>query len=243
MDPDVPSGGQPPGWVPPPDATSAPAPQPAWQPPWPQQPPAWGQQAGGWPSYPPAYPPQGAWSAPAPGWAPPEKKKRFGWVAVILAFFIGGIVSFVITLGGIIAIGLALGTPDVIAGSHPAPAEGADVVKVGDCLRGAPGVASVVDRIDVVDCNEAHRTEVAAVVEVPGGASLPGDDDLQTYLDDACLLAFEGYVDTDYDTSMYEYAADAPSEEAWADGYRTAFCLVDTFGTPTGEGSVKGSGD
>jgi hypothetical protein len=164
-------------------------------------------------------------------------------LAISLAFLVGGLISFVVTIVGVIALAATLGTPDVIAGTHPAPKEGADVVAVGDCLSDEPGIATVVDQSDVVDCDEAHDAEVAGVIEIPGRAHRPGEDDLQMYADDACLLAFEEYVDVDYDDSMYDYAADAPSDEAWADGDRTVFCLVDTYDMTAGEGTVRGSGD
>lgn len=229
MDANDSSGGQPPGWAPPPDPGQPPAPAS-----WPQQP-TWPQP--GWPQQP------GSWGAAPPAWAPPPKQKRFGWLAISLAFLVGGFISFVVTIGGVVAIGLALGTPDVIAGTHPAPKEGADIVRVGDCLRSEPGVAAVVDRSDVTSCDEAHDAEVAGVIEIPDAKRLPGNDDLQMYVDDACLLAFEGYIDVDYDDSMYDYVADVPSKEAWADGDRTAFCLVDTTGSVAGDGSLRGSGD
>ncbi|MCU1368891.1 MAG: hypothetical protein JWO77_85 [Ilumatobacteraceae bacterium] len=205
---------------------------------------AWPQPQGTAPPvHPPAYPPPGAWTPPPQNWAPQGKRKRFGWGAVIVAFLIGGFISFAITLGGLIIIGLALGTPDAIAGTHSAAAEGADPVAVGDCLSEEPSFAAVVDQSDVVACDEAHDAEVAAVIEVPGGRTIPGEDDLQTFVDDACSLAFKGYVGSDPDVSQYGYGVIVPSDDAWSKGDKTAFCLVDTVGQPAGEGTVRGSGD
>ncbi|HWJ98587.1 MAG TPA: septum formation family protein, partial [Acidimicrobiales bacterium] len=192
----------------------------------------------------PAWPQQAAWGPPPPPtWAPQEKRKRFGWGMVIGAFLIGGFISAIVTVIALVALAFAIGTPDAIAGTHPAIAEGARSVKAGDCLDDRPSLAVVVDQTDVVDCNEAHDAEVAAVIDVPGGESKPGEDDLQQYMDDACALAFGGYVGSDPDTSQYGYAAVVPSAEAWKSGDHTAFCLVDTVNTPGGSGSVAGSGD
>lgn len=237
MDPNTPTGGPPPGWVPPPPGD--PAPNPGWPPagPPPGPPP-------GLPTGPPAWSsPQPAWGAPNPAWAPQPKRKRFGWVAVIVAFLIGGFVSAIVTIVAMVAIALAFGMPDSIAGTHAAIREGADPVTVGDCLDDRPSIAVVEDQTDVVDCNEAHDAEVMAIIEVPGGDHKPGEDDLQAYVDDACSLAFWGYVGSDPITSQYSYAAVVPDDDAWRSGDRTVFCLVDTVNTPSGSGSVKGSGD
>ncbi|MGN6695405.1 MAG: septum formation family protein [Aquihabitans sp.] len=220
MDANDPSGGQPPGWVPPPDPSTA----------------GWSLQQG--------YGQPAPWGPPQQQpWAPQGKRKRFGWGMVIGAFLIGGFISAIVTVIALVALAFAIGMPDSIANTHPAIAEGAHPVKVGDCLDDRPNLAIVVDQTDVVACEKAHDAEVAAVIEVPGGTSKPGNDDLQQYMNDACALAFRGYVDSDPDTSQYGYAAVVPSTEAWRSGDRTAFCLVDTVNTPDGSGSVRGSGN
>jgi len=162
---------------------------------------------------------------------------------VIGAFLIGGFLSAIVTVAGLVFLAFAIGTPDSIAATHPAIAEGARSATVGDCLDDRPSLAVVVDQTDVVDCNEAHDAEVAAVIDVPGGETKPGDDDLQQYMDDACALAFRGYVGSDPDVSQYGYAAVVPTAEAWRSGDHTAFCLVDTVNTPDGAGTVRDSHD
>ena len=223
VDPNVPSGGQPPGWVPPPDPSQVP-------------------EQGSWTLPPGTWPEPQVWHQPQPGpWAPQPKRKRFGWGAVIGAFLIGGVISAIVTFGGLIALAFAVGMPDAIAGTHPTPAEGAEMAEVGDCLTARPGSAVVVDRSQVVDCDEAHDSEVAAVIQVPGFNHRPSEDDLKAYTDDACSLAFQGYVGTDPDESQFGYAAIVPDSAAWADGDRTVWCMVDTVGQPAGEGSVRNS--
>lgn len=161
---------------------------------------------------------------------------------VIGAFLIGGFISAIVTVIGLVAIGLAV-RPEPIVATHPAIAEGDDAVQVGDCLDDLPGTAIVVDQTDVVDCMDAHDAEVAAVIEVPGGTSKPAEDDFQEYMDDACALAFRGYVGSAPHRSQYRYKAVVPTDEAWRSGDHTAFCLINTVNTPDGAGSVKGSHD
>lgn len=172
-----------------------------------------------------------------------KPKKRFGWGAVIAAFVIGGVVSAIVTIVGLVLIAVTVGMPDAIAGTHPPAAEGADVVQVGDCLTGRPSTAVVVDQSQVVACDEAHNSEVAAVLDVPGAGEQPSEDDLQSFVDDACSLAFRGYVGSDPIESMYGYAAVVPSDAAWAEGDRTVFCLINTVNAGAGFGTVRGSGD
>ena len=162
---------------------------------------------------------------------------------MIGAFLIGGFISAIVTVVGLVVIALAFGTPDAIVGTHPAVAEGSPPVKVGDCLGTPPSVVTVADRSEVVACDEAHDAEVAGVIQVPGGEDQPSEDDLQQFVDDACAIAFRGYVGSDPDTSQYGYGAVVPSDGAWEDGDRTVFCLVNTIHTPSGAGSVRGSGD
>ncbi|HWJ64919.1 MAG TPA: septum formation family protein [Acidimicrobiales bacterium] len=230
MDPNDPSGGRPPGWVPPPGPTD---PTTGWTPPgadpWPSQQGVWG-------------PPGAAWGAP-PAWSPEKKRKRFGWVAVIVAFLLGGFISAIVTVVGMVVLALAIGPPDAIAATHPGADEGVATVKVGDCLEDRPNIVTVAERTDVVECDEAHDAEVAGVIQAPGGDRKPGDDDLQAFVDDACRLAFRGYVGSNPDTSQYGYAGVVPTDDAWESGDRTVYCLVDTVNTPSGSGTVRGSGN
>lgn len=187
-------------------------------------------------------PPPGSTGAPAwPGWTPPQKQKKFGWGGLIGAFLLGGFLSAIVVFGGLVVLALAFGTPDSVAGTHPSLAEGAAAVKVGDCIEGRPGVAVVHDRSEVVDCDEAHGSEVAAVIETPGFNHRPGEDELATFTDEACSLAFEGYVGSDPTESQFDYAAIVPSDAAWADGDRTIFCMVDTTSLGPGEGTARNS--
>ncbi|WP_426573570.1 septum formation family protein [Aquihabitans sp. McL0605] len=223
-------GTTPPGWVPPP----GPAPQ---QPAPPQAP--YAPYAG---AYQP--PPPGPYPGAHPGqpvWAPPQKRKRFGWGSLIAAFFVGGLLATGVIIGVLALLVVAFGTPDTIANTHPGAAEGAEVAKVGDCLRNSPETAVVADRSQVIDCDGLHGSEVTSVVVTPGARKAPGHDNLASFADDACAVAFEDYVGSSVDDSGLDYAAVAPDASAWAAGDRRIWCLADTTTLDVGEGSVRNS--
>lgn len=232
MEPDDPSGGTRPGWVPPPDPTTA-APQPGSWPPapgsWPQAGP-WGAAPGGWPQ---------PWSPP------PAPNKKFGWGGLIGAFFIGVVATVVGGFVLLILIGLALGD-DFDSGffettTHTYVSAEADVPEVGDCLGADPDTADITTEADIVDCDESHGAEVAAVVDAPGGEARPSSEDLDLYADDACLLAFEAYVGSDWDESDLDYGAQIPDADAWRRGDRTVWCLIDTTDGFGEDGTVRNS--
>jgi hypothetical protein len=210
-----------------------PTPAPGWpQPPGPLsygQPPAYGPPPFG----PPAYgSPYGQATYPAP----PGKKKRFGWLALSLAFIAGGLVSFA-AAAGLVTLAV-INDPATSPRQHDATPEGAVVPGVGDCLAPGPSAVDVTSDAQVVDCSEAHGAEVSAVLEVPGASHRPGTDDIGYFADDACLLAFQGYVGQDYDSSGYDYDVRVPSRAAWEAADRTVWCLVDADGAV---GSVRNS--
>jgi hypothetical protein len=193
--------------------------------------PAYGQPVYGAPVYGQPYPP--------PGYAAPQgKRKRFGWLALTVAFILGGFLSFVVVVGMAALIFANDDGPGT--DQHGVIKEGAVVPKVGDCLRPPPSRAIVTSDAQVVDCAKSHGSEVAAIVEIPAGSQRPSRDNLGYYADDACLIAFEGYVGSDWDDSDLDYQPVVPSASAWDQGDRTLWCLVDTGGEA---GTVRNSHD
>lgn len=193
--------------------------------------PTYGQPVYGAPAYGPPYPP------PMYG-AAAGKRKRFGWLALTMAFIIGGFVSFLVIVGMAVLVFVNDDGPGT--DRHGVIKEGAAVPKVGDCLQPSPSRAIVTSDAQVVDCAKSHGTEVAAIVEIPAGSRRPSRDDLAYYADDTCLLAFEGYVGSDYDSSDLDYQPVVPNRSAWDQEDRTLWCLVDTGGQ---SGTVRNSHD
>lgn len=196
--------------------------------------------------YPPApgwVPPPGAYGAPQPtwgpqpGWGPQPKRKRFGWFAITLAFLIGGFVSFIVTFGLLIIIGLNY-APSV--GTHPAARSEAVLPKVGDCLLPSADYVHLTSDSDVIDCSARHGTEVAAILQMPASARPPSHKDLASYADKACEIAFASYVGTDARRSLYGSRPVVPTRAAWREGDTRVWCLVKAGGV---RGTVRNSHD
>jgi hypothetical protein len=127
------------------------------------------------------------------------------------------------------------------ATTHTYISSEADVPDVGECLSHGPENVVVTSRTSVVDCDRSHGSEVAAVVDAPGQKVRPADADLEAFGEDACLLAFEEYVGSDYDESDLDYQVLIPDHVAWNRGDRSVWCLVDTTGGFGLDGTVRNS--
>lgn len=148
-------------------------------------------------------------------------------------------------------------TGEVIAGDGSDAGEGSDAggsadappapegevnfwdIEVGMCLNDA-NLPSSFTSIPLVDCAQPHDSEVYAVESLPEGP-YPGDDEVFRLADEICLDAFEPYVGTPYDRSLYFYGYYWPDKNNWGFGDREIVCvLFDENGQI--EGSVRGSG-
>jgi hypothetical protein len=138
--------------------------------------------------------------------------------------------------------------PEVIdaleeAAAAPMPGDGpvADPVEVGGCAGSMPdGVAA--SAVPAVDCAEPHRTEVYAAVPLDAlGADHPGEDAVYEAADPVCDEAFTAYVGVPFLESDLWYRVLQPTPESWADGDRTALCLVFDNDGQQHVGSVRGT--
>lgn len=192
-------------------------------------------------------PPPGSGYGPAPGYGygppaygpPPRTGKRFGWGSIAIAFLVGGFAATVVLVGAIVLIGTNL--PSNVAGTHKPIDEGSTSARVGDCLEGTPGRAEVSTRDQVVDCDELHGSEVIGIIEAPDAPNPPGDGTWSELVDGVCPIAFQAYVGAD-DDSFIEWRAIVPSDEAWAAGDRSVYCLADATDHAGGSESVEGVG-
>jgi hypothetical protein len=171
-------------------------------------------------------------------------------IGALLLLFVGGLGGVILTLAGQELTGDGGGDGTTAADAFTYGAKG-DVGTIdlapGQCARPDADDASSLDGSTIVDCAEAHGSEVYATADVPtfGGGDTAREfdrDDLATYADDACYLAFAPYVGQTYDDSSYDYVAAIPSEDAWSDGDRAIFCIVTPYDTDTTTGSARGSG-
>lgn len=203
-----------------------PPPRPTWgSVPYPSGPPGWG-----------GLPPGAVYGAP-PG-------RRFRLRAVILAL-VGGLflglvigVAVLFTLAFVFPEALAPGT---VAGTHPVIPEGAGPV-VGDCLLPSAGDVDLTSQDDVVECRGLHHSEVIGISQLPEVSGQLNDTDVDYFADGACRVAFRDYVGGNYDTSDLFFDALVPSDQAYDEGERAVYCLVDSDDYHDGRGSVQGSG-
>lgn len=115
----------------------------------------------------------------------------------------------------------------------------------GDCTSPPDEVRTGLERIDVVPCSEPHTQEVFAVLEyeIPddGNDDFPGDNELETYAEAACLDPFADYVDVDYIDSSLFITFLLPTVTSWnEEGDREIVCFAQTTGEQL-EASVEGS--
>lgn len=98
-------------------------------------------------------------------------------------------------------------------------------LEVGDCFSADD---DELEAVAVVPCDEEHEYEVFSVFdhEAGGDAAYPGDEELVSYADTACRPAFEEFVGTDADSSIWFITSLTPSAETWATGDREIVCTV-----------------
>lgn len=117
---------------------------------------------------------------------------------------------------------------------------------VGDCVTGAPFAgdpAAEATDAQVVDCAGAHDGEVVGLVTHPQGPSdpYPGQEQVASYAEEQCAIAFEAYVGTPYGESPLSMLSLWPTEDSWARGDRESVCVAFQEGTPL-TGSLAGAG-
>ncbi|MGI9665715.1 MAG: septum formation family protein, partial [Acidimicrobiia bacterium] len=96
---------------------------------------------------------------------------------------------------------------------------------VGDCFVSAGAIE--IDQVAILDCSEAHDTEVFAVVDATSlGSSYPGEDPLFDWLFDECHAQFSAYTGESYQTSRYWIDAFIPTDDAWRLGDHEGLCTL-----------------
>jgi hypothetical protein len=104
-----------------------------------------------------------------------------------------------------------------------------DALDVGDCFED-PGDISEVSSVDTVDCAEPHGLELFSTVSMGSESRIfPGVDQLFAELEDECIARFDGYVGSDYWTSVYDIVMFTPLPDGWDDGDRTGMCALYEF--------------
>lgn len=110
----------------------------------------------------------------------------------------------------------------------------------GECVVNAQ--EATYSELTVVDCERPHDGETAGSATIADGP-YPGDAAIERVAESKCKEVFADYVGTSWNMSSYTYTYYFPSEETWADGDRSAVCIVVTVdGSDLPAESVAGSG-
>lgn len=111
-------------------------------------------------------------------------------------------------------------------------------LNVGDCFNNEGGDA--ISELPVVPCDELHDNQIFALIDLEDG-DFPGDAEIETQADAACLAAFEPWVGIAYDASALYIGYITPSAESWASGDREVICAVSDEDQITGslEGAAR----
>lgn len=118
-------------------------------------------------------------------------------------------------------------------------------LEVGQCLT-LDHRAEELDQVGLVSCAQPHTAEVYAVIDhtAPIGAPFPGEEEVSSFADEECLVAFAGYVGVRYEASEIYSTSLFPTAESWSSsGDREVVCLLVTGdGSPLDPGSLEGAG-
>ncbi|MGY6501298.1 MAG: septum formation family protein [Acidimicrobiales bacterium] len=124
--------------------------------------------------------------------------------------------------------GLGSAGNDTDDGPRPVPLD--DLV-VGDCVNfsGFPDPDLVeLDRAVIEDCERPHDAQIYGQLLLTEdlGDPYPGDAEVLTLADAACLAEFESYVGRRYVDTRYEIVHLRPNEAAWRRGDPSVVCAV-----------------
>jgi hypothetical protein len=137
--------------------------------------------------------------------------RRFGWVAVVAAFGIGGVIFATqrnddgeITRGGTLAI---------------------NELRIGDCFDPQDVDAEQADEVNARRCDEKHQFEMMSIASMPDGA-YPSDTAFEDFVAAVCLPAFDEYVGLAWEESRLDIFWYFPLEDGWSEGDRLVQCAV-----------------
>jgi len=114
-------------------------------------------------------------------------------------------------------------------------------VQVGDCFNDVTSNSDRVASVPGVPCTEPHDNEAFAVFDV-SVESYPDEDVMYDLAYDSCMVHFEKFVGTDYESSSLEITTMYPSAESWKQDDREVVCAVFDMNANLLVGSAAGRG-
>jgi len=118
-------------------------------------------------------------------------------------------------------------------------------LRIGDCLSLEDGLSGDLKDLSAVPCSEPHTQEVFALPEMEAeGDVYPGEDEIKSFADAACLEAFPEYTGQDYlDAEGLYFSYLHPSLDSWNEGDdRQIVCVIGGTGGESLTGTVRDSG-
>ena len=124
-------------------------------------------------------------------------------------------------------------------------------LQIGQCFNEGSWYDENLDRrVDLtasIDCEAEHQNEVyhAAEFPAPNGAPFPGEDKMTEWSTQLCYDAFEGFIDQEYEESLYQIGFVQPTRDTFehpVGRHRRVFCYVYDLGGDWLAGTARGSG-
>ena len=156
--------------------------------------------------------------------------RRARWRAILLAVLVA-----------VISVGCSAARDETGAVTEEGRVSALEV-QVGDCFNDPEDFSAVV-ALETVPCQQPHDNEIFALPQYPAGPDedYPGDEAMNSFAEEACLEAFEGYVGIPYDDSVFIYGTISPRADTWAGGDREIICILYDPDLQKLEGSTQGS--
>lgn len=106
-------------------------------------------------------------------------------------------------------------------------------ITVGDCFNETDD--EIVSDVPTIDCALPHDYEVYASIQLDK-AVWPGDDEIFSLADDACLAPFATWVGIPFENSTLDYTYYVPTEDGWNnyDDREVSCIMFDPAGQTTG---------
>lgn len=106
-------------------------------------------------------------------------------------------------------------------------------ITVGDCFNETGD--EIVSDVPTIDCALPHDYEVYASIQLDK-AVWPGDDEIFSLADDACLAPFATWVGIPFENSTLDYTYYVPTEDGWNnyDDREVSCIMFDPAGQSTG---------
>jgi predicted small secreted protein len=106
-------------------------------------------------------------------------------------------------------------------------------ITVGDCFNETGD--EIVSDVPTIDCALPHDYEVYASIQLDK-AVWPGDDEIFSLADDACLAPFATWVGIPFENSTLDYTYYVPTEDGWNnyDDREVSCIMFDPAGQTTG---------